>query len=202
MSSSIAPLLFFNNKNGKYLDYAGGYRTLCRLMRDIGFDFCTTDAYCTNLFARDFVCNPERTDEFVGVTAIEVLEHIHNPMDFFENISQFVSQSGIIVFSTLRYEGEPPKKDWWYYSFDTGQHISFYTKKTLETLAKKLNMHLLFTGSLHMFSRKRSSALFFRLLLGRLNVFAAALVRRSMHSRLNDDYLLACKKQKESSHKF
>ena len=47
-------LALFFDKNGKFLDYAGGYGVFVRMMRDIGFDFYWDDKYTTNLFARGF----------------------------------------------------------------------------------------------------------------------------------------------------
>ena len=45
--------LFFD-KNGKFLDYGGGYGVFVRLMRDIGFDYYWQDKYRENLFAQGF----------------------------------------------------------------------------------------------------------------------------------------------------
>lgn len=50
---TIIILLFFN-KDGKFLDYAGGYGILVRLMRDYGFDFYWYDKYAENIFAKGF----------------------------------------------------------------------------------------------------------------------------------------------------
>lgn len=47
-------LSLFFDKNGKFLDYAGGYGVFVRLMRDIGFDFYWDDKYTPNLFAKGF----------------------------------------------------------------------------------------------------------------------------------------------------
>ena len=153
ISSILAPVLFFHDKHGKYLDYAGGYGKFCRLMRDIDFDFYTTDAYCTNLFAKDFEWTPDKNLNFSGITAMEVLEHVHNPLTFFEGICPYLTENGAIIFTTFLYRDNIPDKDWWYYSFNTGQHISFFTQKTLETLSVKLNMHFVSNGHVHMCSR-------------------------------------------------
>src|SRR5438128_9866447 len=40
LSKRLSPLLFFlSGRDGPYLDIAGGYGLITRLMRDIGFDF-------------------------------------------------------------------------------------------------------------------------------------------------------------------
>ena len=50
-------LYFLFNKEGKYLDVAGGYGLLTRMMRDIGFNFYWQDVYCQNIFAEGFEFN-------------------------------------------------------------------------------------------------------------------------------------------------
>ena len=122
--------------NGKYVDVGGGYGLLTRLMRDNGFDFHWEDQYCKNVFANGF----EATAELVSVNAIcafEVLEHIHDPKKFIKNYFDLY-RTRTLFFSTLIFQDKPPPVDWWYYSFATGQHISFYQKKTLDYLAYKL----------------------------------------------------------------
>lgn len=122
-------------EQGKFVDVAGGYGLLTRLMRDKGFDCYTTDKYCTNLFAKTF----EPTNDFKAdaLFAFEVLEHIENPLEF---ISALFEQYGCktLIFSTETFNNKIPSKNWWYYSFETGQHITFYQPKTLSLLADKL----------------------------------------------------------------
>ncbi len=60
LSEVTAVLLYFiYGKEHRYLDYAGGYGILTRLMRDIGFDFYWYDPFTTNLLARGFEYNPD-----------------------------------------------------------------------------------------------------------------------------------------------
>jgi len=55
IAERLAPLLYFLfDHKAPYLDVAGGYGMLVRLMRDIGFDFYWSDKYCRNLFAECF----------------------------------------------------------------------------------------------------------------------------------------------------
>ncbi|MEW6183480.1 MAG: class I SAM-dependent methyltransferase [Bacillota bacterium] len=126
-------LCIFCNPNARFLDIGGGYGLLTRLMRDIGFDFYTLDPYCENLFAKTF----EPTDEFKAeaLTAFEVLEHIENPKVFLETYFKKY-HTRTILFSTLTFKEPIPDRNWWYYSFESGQHISFYQPKTLDLLAK------------------------------------------------------------------
>lgn len=51
---------------------------------------------------------------------------------------------------------------WWYYGFSHGQHISFYTYKSLEFIAKAHNLHFCSYGGLHLFSQVYISPLYFK----------------------------------------
>lgn len=121
--------------DGRFLDSAGGYGLLTRLLRDTGYDCYTTDRYCKNLFARTF--EPDDAFEADALFSFEVLEHIEDPLQF---ISGLFTQYGCrtMIFSTQTFSGAIPPRKWWYYAFDTGQHITFYQPRTLALMAQKL----------------------------------------------------------------
>lgn len=131
----LEPILqvLFNGK-GKFIDVGGGYGILTRLMRDIGFDCYTIDKYSENLFAKAF--EPADGVQADALFAFEVLEHLQNPKEFLNEIfSRYSCKT--LVFSTLIFRGKFPKTDWWYYAFESGQHVTFYQARTLKLLAKK-----------------------------------------------------------------
>jgi len=163
LSKKLAPLLYFMfGREGRYLDFAGGYGMFTRLMRDIGFDYYWTDLYCQNLMARGFEISSEKLP-FTAVTAFEVLEHVPDPMEF---LAQTLDQASTrtIILSTECFEGAPPNKDWWYYMFGTGQHVSFCQRRTLRFIGAKLGLNFYTHGSLHMFTDKKISPAIFRFL--------------------------------------
>jgi len=124
----------FFDRNALFLDYAGGYGILTRLMRDAGFEFYWLDKYAKNIFANLFEYRPELGRPLL-LTAIEVFEHLENPM---EDISQMFELSDSILFSQTCLPIPPPKPDdWWYYALEGGQHISFYSQVTLRTIAQR-----------------------------------------------------------------
>lgn len=146
--------LFFNKK-AKFLDYAGGYGIFVRLMRDMGFDFYWYDKYSPNLFAKGFEWK-ENMSNFELITCIEALEHFENPI---YEIERMLKLSHNILFTTELYDdiNSPPKpEEWWYYAFNTGQHIGFFNIKTLKYVADRYSLNLYSNGkTIHMFTNKK-----------------------------------------------
>jgi hypothetical protein len=138
---------------GRYLDTAGGYGMVTRLMRDFGFDFYWYDEYCENKLAPGFSFQQE-SKPYRAVTAIEVFEHLTDPKSFVEKTLK-MADSDTIIFTTVLYHGAPPPESWWYYSFATGQHIGFFQRGTLQRLAAELNMQFVSANGIHVFSKSK-----------------------------------------------
>lgn len=185
LSRVLSSLLFFLfEKNGKYLDVAGGYGLLTRLMRDYGFEYFWTDKYCTNLFAKGFGVSDTKPP-FTALSLFEVLEHIDDPVSF---LSGILTENGTktVIFSTLLFEGVPPKPDeWWYYALKDGQHISFYQIKTLRRIARELGLNLYSNSTdLHMMTDKKPTEGIYRALTGPLSKLISLYVRKRMLSKI------------------
>lgn len=152
-ANRISPFLFCEfNKEGAYLDWAGGYGIFVRLMRDIGFDFRWTDPYSTNLFAKNADIGDMK--KFELITCFEVFEHLEHPLEQFEKL---LAQSDNILISTELFKSYniPQLQDWYYYGSQHGQHISFYSIETLHFIAEKYKLNLLTNNfNLHLFSRR------------------------------------------------
>jgi len=190
LASKLASALYFGlNVKGKCLDIAGGYGMLVRLMRDYGFDFYWDDKYCSNILAKGFeVTNSENS--FEAITAFEVMEHISDPVNFVkEAIETYGAHT--FIFSTQVYnDGPPPARDWWYYSFETGQHISFYTSRTLKHFADKLGLNFITVGGLHIFTEKKINPMRFLLVKGKLALPIAFYIRWRKGTKVMDDHNL------------
>lgn len=195
ISNKLAAILYFfigERGNGRYIDLAGGYGLLTRLMRDYGFDFYWSDRYCQNLMALEFNYTSEM-GTCSAVTAFEVLEHTENPTKFVEE-SLKLSQSDTLIFTTDLYEGKPPSPDnWWYYSFETGQHISFFQRQTLDKLANSLGLQLSSAGWIHVISKNKINELFLKAYTGRLLSLATYWVKKKLASRVISDRELLIK---------
>ena len=170
--SQITTLIvyFFYDKKKSFLDFAGGYGALTRMLRDIGFDFYWMDKFSNNLLARGFEHNS--INQYELVTAFEAFEHFEYPLKEIERILELTDS---ILFSTdLTSEVIPKPTEWWYYGLDHGQHIAFFNKKTLEYIAKKYQLNLYTNNSsVHLLTRKEINKYFFWFVmkLNRLGIF-------------------------------
>ena len=148
-----ALILKFFDKKGNFLDYAGGYGIFTRLMRDFGFNFFWHDPYAQNIFSRGFEYKNNQIS-FELLTTFESLEHFEEPL---KKIEEMLKLSKNILFSTVLLPTPVPDPDsWWYYAPEHGQHISFYSRQTLNYIAEKY--HLTFctnNTNLHLFSDKK-----------------------------------------------
>lgn len=187
-SKVLSVLIYFCfNKNGSFLDYAGGYGVFTRLMRDIGFDFYWHDPYTQNLFANGFEVDSKSIRRFEILTAFEVFEHLVNPKEELEKMLGF---SNTIIFSTeLMPQEVPALKDWWYYGFNHGQHISFYSEKTLHTLANQFNLNYYNVSGTHLLTERKFNHTALVLMKKLRNYGLYQIVKKLVKSKTFSDHL-------------
>lgn len=153
-ANRIAPILWRTfDKDGVYLDWAGGYGIFVRLMRDIGFDFYWSDLYSENLFAKDFEFDGSRPIEMI--TCFEVFEHLETPI---KEIEKLLAISDNILISTELFDSKniPLLNQWHYYGPQHGQHISFFSIETLRYIASKYDLNLISNNfNLHLLSKQK-----------------------------------------------
>ena len=149
LSTQISAIIkAFYNQKSLFLDYGGGYGIFTRMMRDKGFDFEWYDAYCDNIFARG---HEKKHDKYDIITCFEMFEHVYEPGKLIEELSDLADT---ILFSTELNDYANPHAlgDWWYYGLDHGQHVSIYTAKALEALARRVNKNYYTCGNIHIFT--------------------------------------------------
>lgn len=194
----IIQSIFLNLSNFIGLDYGGGQGIYVRLMRDLGFNFYRQDLYANNLYARYFdIKDLTKGTKFNILTAFEVFEHLPNPIDEIKKMFDF---SDVLLFST---ELQPSVKDielkdWWYIVPEGGQHVSFYTERTLEEIARIFGSNYYTDGkNLHILSKSPLIT----------NPFVTKQVNKSLFNRfigklyhkMNSDKLSITNKRKEQS---
>lgn len=181
---SILLMIHFNPK-GKFVDFAGGYGIFTRLMRDVGFDFYWTDPMTKNLIARGFEYQ-ESLGPIEAVTTFETLEHLVDPLG---DIEKMLMISKNIIFSTqLLPDPVPAPGAWWYYVLEHGQHVSFYSLKTLEFIARKYSLNFYSFGSFHLFTPKKINIRLLKYLFRFQRFGIRNYLLRSMKSRTESDF--------------
>jgi len=183
--SPVIYLLF--DKEKKYVDYAGGYGLFTRMMRDVGFNFYWHDPYCENLFSAGFEINIKNENHFELISAFEVFEHLIDPVD---EIKKMLQLSNTIIFSTeILPKSVPKPDDWWYYAFEHGQHISFYSLQTLNFLAKKFGLNLYASADLFIMTKRSLNATKLKLITKMYRYGLFFYVKYRMQSKTWSDHL-------------
>lgn len=178
---------FFDN-SGSFVDYGGGYGVLVRMMRDAGYDFYRQDIYCDNMFADGFdVQDKPENQRYDLVTAFEVFEHLENPL---AEIEKMLTYADSIFFSTeLVPLAQANPSNWWYFVPETGQHIAFYSYKSLELIAQKYKLNLYSNRrNLHLLTPKKISPAKFKLLSSPRTAKLMAILSKKPKSLLPDDF--------------
>lgn len=144
--------VFFEIKNIFWI--MGGTGLFVRMMRDKEYPFYWYDKYCKNQFNPGFVevqdCEGKQFD---CVTAMELFEHFVNPLE--ETAAIFRCADTLIFTTELVPAAVVDTKQWEYFAVLTGQHISFYTKKSLSILGEQYGRQYTGAGMLHVFSKNK-----------------------------------------------
>ena len=186
----LATLYLIESLSGTVVDFAGGFGILTRLLRDYGVEAFWLDEFCENLLARGFEYDGQKA---VLVTAFEVFEHFVDPgleLDRLLAIAPNVLLSTEVVPDPVPRPGK-----WWYYGGDHGQHIGFFTVKSLHLLAKSRGRNLVSDGrAYHLITERTVNPLLWKTML-RLRR-AAPILARKLRTKTWDDHLLMHKTEK------
>ncbi|MCF7927077.1 MAG: class I SAM-dependent methyltransferase, partial [Candidatus Izimaplasma sp.] len=107
---------------------------LYELLKRQGFDVNKFDPFY----------NPDETykqKSYDLITSTEVAEHFHNPMSEFRHIVSLLNPGGYLLLMTKFHKNDITHfLNWWYRRDVT--HVSFYSVKTFEVIAQKLNLEI------------------------------------------------------------
>ena len=165
-------------KDAVFADIGAGYGVLVRAMRDAGLDFRWSDPLSPNLLARGFELGGEQC---AAVTAVEVLEHTEDPLAFLRETLE-TTRASLVVLTTELLPSPVPEISWWYYARPSGQHVSFFERRTLDVLARRLGLRVHSRHSFHVLHAGQVAPWQFLVAATRLAPVAAAVLRRSLDS--------------------
>jgi len=149
-----AVILAFFGPRGPFLDYGAGYGLLVRLLRDKGLDVHWHDPHSANLFAQCAPADLSGATRYRLLTAFELFEHLPDPV---AELTQMLRLADSVLFSTTLLPAHMPGPGgWWYYGLEHGQHVSLYTRRSLEALAARFGLNLYSDGrELHLMTPRR-----------------------------------------------
>ena len=134
LSQLLNPLQERISMNSSGLDFGSGPGpTLSLMLKDFGH---TVDLYDKFYAKNDFVFKKQ----YDFITASEVVEHLSQPMVELNRLMGLLKSNGILAIMT---QILTPQVDFsqWYYKNDPS-HISFFSEKSLNFLAKKWQSEL------------------------------------------------------------
>jgi hypothetical protein len=101
-----------------------------------------------------------------------------------------------ILFSTdLLSNAIPNPNYWWYYGLEHGQHISFYSLKTLQYIADKYKLNLYTNGiTIHLLTEKKINKHLFKLILKLNRLKLSSIISRNIKSKTVTDMNTIIKK--------
>jgi hypothetical protein len=166
------------------VDIGGGHGLLVRSLRDAGFDARWMDPHCENVLARGYEFRSGHTADVA--VAVEVMEHATDPVAFVRTALESTGASALL-FTTELVPTPVPDADWWYYVPLTGQHVSFFERRTLSELASQLGLQVRSRSSIHLLTRATFPAWRFTVSATRLRPLWAHVLRSRMRSRTDSD---------------
>ena len=127
----------FNKDKPRLLDYGSGKEALLHhFINKFGqnFEVANYDPYVDKY-------KEMPAGKFDIVMCVEVLEHLANVESFYETMNDALTKNGVVVCSTETYIPFGPKAHnlkWKYMTRNIGQHITFWTKRSLAHMGKML----------------------------------------------------------------
>jgi hypothetical protein len=157
-SNLVSTILFFEGKTQTAgIDWGGGTGLLTRLLRDNGFLVQTFDKFAEPIHAEGFSIKSDELDrKLTFLTSVECFEHLANP---YQSYIKPTADKDFFFFTTETISNPPPdpaSEYWWYFLPETGQHITFASKKGIKHFKDRLGFPYYFElGNLHVMSRKK-----------------------------------------------
>jgi SAM-dependent methyltransferase len=149
-NAALVTRLFPGKKPRRVLDYGGGNGVMAESLRAAGFPHVETfDPFVEQYSARPVA-------GFDCVICFEVVEHSTDPARIFADMDEFLTDPGLILFSTLVQPDDIDRQglNWWY-AGPRNAHVSLYTTESLASVVRPLGFNLgSFSESYHILFRE------------------------------------------------
>lgn len=127
-------------KTSKILDYGSGYGLTVNLLSDKGYRIVGYDKYRKPVFGYYNISFGEDADipedPVDLILAIEVFEHLTDPIHEMSGLFSILRSSSILYATTNTYDPQKHNENWDYIRDVPGQHVSFYSKESLNYIAE------------------------------------------------------------------
>ncbi len=128
-------------EHGKGLDFGSGPTpVLTEILQK--YHGCSMDIY-------DLFYSPEKVyidKKYDFITSTEVVEHLIDPMKYFKLFKELLNENGVLAIMTLFHPRDYHCFMSWHYIRDLS-HVSFYTVKTMEYIAKEIGLKIIYTNN-------------------------------------------------------
>ncbi|MGM0441393.1 MAG: class I SAM-dependent methyltransferase [Elusimicrobiota bacterium] len=122
----------YTNSGARILDFGCGHTPVLSYLLE-------QNGYRVNKYDKYFYPDTDyKNQKYDIIVLVEVIEHLKDPLKTLKNLTELLSNNGILSINTRFHPGN--SKDflnWWYKRDPT--HRSFFSKKTLHFLGDKLN---------------------------------------------------------------
>jgi hypothetical protein len=125
----------------KVLDFGSGPSPVLAMILERDYDF-SVDIY-------DPFYSPEkvyRGKKYDLIVSTEVVEHLKDPLDYSLKFKELLVDDGFLCIMTLFHPNNDEKFKSWRYIGDKS-HISFFTLKTMNYIAKKVGLSLVYSDN-------------------------------------------------------
>ena len=150
LSNFVDSALIPHIKQGHLLDFGSGPEPVLQEILKTRYQF-DVDIY-DYFYAKDETVFNHMYD---GVISSEVFEHLWNPLKTLEKLKKILKKEGILAIMTLFHPKNQDKFFDWFYIRDPS-HVTFYTPKTFEIMAKKVGFKVIETNDYRYITLKNS----------------------------------------------
>jgi SAM-dependent methyltransferase len=108
---------------------------------------CGFDRYAQPRFAQLECDNELPNGPFDLITAVEVFEHLLDPIEVLTSLRERLAPSGVVLISTELYQRRrfPNVSRWPYLALDHGQHITLFTREGLKRASLSAGLRRVYT---------------------------------------------------------